>query len=188
MGVDPVDFQVDNLHSFNRYTYTNNNPYRYIDPDGNYAFLIPLAMYALTALAAVVTVQSTIRGGGNQAQADVSIGSLSFPGADVGDSAQWHSGKVHNETPEDALTKGRREHGEKRAEEAKTDKHRQVGDTNRIIEDGKRYVDSDSGHNVNVKGDRVVITDQRGNTVSQFKNSRKNTNSRVASGRWIPMD
>ena len=35
MGVDPVGFQEDNLHSFNRYAYGNNNPVRYLDPDGN---------------------------------------------------------------------------------------------------------------------------------------------------------
>lgn len=40
MGVDPVDFQTDNLHSFNRYTYTNNNPYKFIDKDGKYADLV----------------------------------------------------------------------------------------------------------------------------------------------------
>ncbi len=34
MGTDPVAFQESNLHSFNRYAYANNNPYRYIDPDG----------------------------------------------------------------------------------------------------------------------------------------------------------
>lgn len=34
MGVDPVGWQEDNLHSFNRYAYANNNPYRYVDPDG----------------------------------------------------------------------------------------------------------------------------------------------------------
>jgi RHS repeat-associated protein len=34
MGVDPVDYQEDNLHSFNRYAYANNNPYKYIDPNG----------------------------------------------------------------------------------------------------------------------------------------------------------
>lgn len=37
MGIDPVDFQMDNLHSFNRYAYTNNNPYRFVDPDGREA-------------------------------------------------------------------------------------------------------------------------------------------------------
>lgn len=36
MGVDPVDFQEDNIHSFNRYAYANNNPYKYIDLDGRH--------------------------------------------------------------------------------------------------------------------------------------------------------
>lgn len=31
---DPVGFQADNVHSFNHYIYANNNPYRYVDPDG----------------------------------------------------------------------------------------------------------------------------------------------------------
>ncbi|KZN68264.1 hypothetical protein N473_07510 [Pseudoalteromonas luteoviolacea CPMOR-1] len=34
---DPVGFKASNVHSFGRYTYANNNPYKYVDPDGNYA-------------------------------------------------------------------------------------------------------------------------------------------------------
>lgn len=35
MGVDQVDFQEQNpIHTFNRYAYAANNPYRYKDPDG----------------------------------------------------------------------------------------------------------------------------------------------------------
>lgn len=34
MAIDPVGFGEPNIHSFNRYAYANNNPYRYIDPDG----------------------------------------------------------------------------------------------------------------------------------------------------------
>ena len=34
--MDPVGFTESNLQSFNRYAYANNNPYRYVDPDGRY--------------------------------------------------------------------------------------------------------------------------------------------------------
>ncbi len=33
-SADPVRFDESNIHSFNRYAYANNNPYAYIDPDG----------------------------------------------------------------------------------------------------------------------------------------------------------
>ncbi len=37
MGVDPVRFDEENIHSFNRYAYGNNNPYKFVDPDGREA-------------------------------------------------------------------------------------------------------------------------------------------------------
>ena len=53
MGVDPVGFQEDNIHSFNRYAYANNNPYKFIDPDGRIAILaaVPAVISALTPIA-----------------------------------------------------------------------------------------------------------------------------------------
>ena len=38
LAVDPVGYSEQNLYSFNRYAYGNNNPYRYVDPDGSSAF------------------------------------------------------------------------------------------------------------------------------------------------------
>lgn len=37
MGVDPVAPDPSNIHSLNRYAYANNNPNKYIDPDGRVA-------------------------------------------------------------------------------------------------------------------------------------------------------
>jgi RHS repeat-associated protein len=34
LSTDPVGFSESNLMSFNRYAYANNNPYKYVDPDG----------------------------------------------------------------------------------------------------------------------------------------------------------
>jgi RHS repeat-associated protein len=35
MGVDPAEVEPHNLNGINRYAYANNNPYRYVDPDGH---------------------------------------------------------------------------------------------------------------------------------------------------------
>ena len=35
MGIDPEGFNPNSVHSFNRYAYGNNNPYKYVDPDGH---------------------------------------------------------------------------------------------------------------------------------------------------------
>ena len=48
-GVDPKGFDQANLQSFNRYAYANNNPYKFVDPDGRAG----LAAVALTAVAIV---------------------------------------------------------------------------------------------------------------------------------------
>ena len=36
LSVDPVGFVESNPTSFNRYAYVNNNPYKYVDPDGEF--------------------------------------------------------------------------------------------------------------------------------------------------------
>jgi len=49
MGIDPVGVQEENVHSFNRYGYANNNPYKYVDPDGRMPVLVlvPLILKAV---------------------------------------------------------------------------------------------------------------------------------------------
>ncbi|MFL7963361.1 RHS repeat-associated core domain-containing protein [Pseudomonas kielensis] len=37
VSVDPQEVQPSNIHTFNRYAYANNNPYRFVDPDGREA-------------------------------------------------------------------------------------------------------------------------------------------------------
>ncbi|ATB39676.1 hypothetical protein CYFUS_005121 [Cystobacter fuscus] len=78
-------------------------------------------------------------------------------------------------------------HGKQRANEARAgDTHRQVGDANRVIREGRKFVDSETGHTVHVSGDRVVITNKNGKIVTHFENSRSNTQSRIQSGKWVP--
>jgi len=36
VSVDPIGFVQTNSMSFNRYLYVNNNPYKYVDPDGEF--------------------------------------------------------------------------------------------------------------------------------------------------------
>jgi RHS repeat-associated protein len=40
MGIDPVGFNPNNIHTFNRYAYANNNPYKFVDSDGRDAVIV----------------------------------------------------------------------------------------------------------------------------------------------------
>lgn len=59
-------------------------------------------------------------------------------------------------------------HGQQRLDEAKYDPHRNVGDINRVIREGKKYLDTETGHTVYVRGNRVIIQTPEGKFHSQF--------------------
>ena len=54
LSIDPVTTDANTGGSFNRYAYANNSPYKYTDPDGRLAFLIPFIPYIATATVAVI--------------------------------------------------------------------------------------------------------------------------------------
>jgi len=53
MGMDPVDFVESNQHSFNRYAYGNNNPYKYVDPNGEAAVPVVIGTGIFLLVAAI---------------------------------------------------------------------------------------------------------------------------------------
>ena len=60
MGIDPVGVDENNVHSHNRYAYANNNPYRFVDPDGRE----PVTLTALAVNAGVGAVIGGVVAGG----------------------------------------------------------------------------------------------------------------------------
>jgi RHS repeat-associated protein len=58
VSIDPAAFSQGNLHSFNRYAYANNNPYRFIDPDGREAACITAGTSCVNEAGVVRGLQS----------------------------------------------------------------------------------------------------------------------------------
>ncbi|CAN7142861.1 NucA/NucB deoxyribonuclease domain-containing protein [Acidovorax sp. LjRoot38] len=63
-GIDPQGIVPENPHSFNRYAYANNNPYKYVDPDGRSARLawkVGVSLLALAGAASHLTPEQRAR-------------------------------------------------------------------------------------------------------------------------------
>jgi len=155
---DPIRFAGGDA---NLYRYVGNDPVNWKDPEGQLVFMAVLGPSAVAAIADVVT-----------------IGVLGKTISNILDSI------YNNENSNDSHEPT--EHAKQRSDGAKNDKNRQVGDINKVIKDGRKFQDTDTGNTVHVDGDRVVITDSNGRIVTQFKNPRKNTQDRIKRGRWCP--
>ncbi|MCU7829567.1 MAG: RHS domain-containing protein [Candidatus Thiodiazotropha sp. (ex Myrtea sp. 'scaly one' KF741663)] len=79
-GIDPIGVNVQNVHSFNRYAYANNNPYKFVDTDGRLSTFIQTFRRGLTRDEAL-----TVGGMGNAAimsagASTIVAGSTAIPG------------------------------------------------------------------------------------------------------------
>jgi RHS repeat-associated protein len=59
MGTDPKRFSQRDPHSYNRYAYGNNNPYKYVDPDGRDVIIaIARDTYTINSIGGTINVTS----------------------------------------------------------------------------------------------------------------------------------
>ncbi len=75
MALDPVWYTEKNpVMSFNRYLYVNNNPYKYVDPDGEF---LNFVIGAVIGVVAEVVVQTVVQG---KSFGDVDYGAVGTAG------------------------------------------------------------------------------------------------------------
>jgi RHS repeat-associated protein len=72
MGIDPKGVDPENIHSFNRYAYANNNPYKFVDPDGHSPIDVAFLIYDLGKLGVAAYTGVGVAG----AAADVALSAV----------------------------------------------------------------------------------------------------------------
>jgi RHS repeat-associated protein len=105
VSTDPAGFDEKNLHSFNRYAYANNNPYKYVDPDGRdpvrilglAAYPLGVAADAISQYAAFGSVDVGLAATSSAAEAGAWITSLTLAGMGVAAAADSAATAAANE-------------------------------------------------------------------------------------------
>jgi RHS repeat-associated protein len=72
LGADPAQVQPERVNGINRYAYADNNPYRYVDPDGHSAVDVVFLAWDIGKLGAAVYGG----GGAGEAAADVVLSAV----------------------------------------------------------------------------------------------------------------
>jgi RHS repeat-associated protein len=211
LSVDPVVALGGDMRHFNRYAYAYNNPYSFTDPDGRQGEFIALRWALAFAAADAATpdpsdaaapgkamvygsaIAGTAIGGGLFWLGNRAIESMSSSSSGGGDSSsgsgsssEASSGSAAATPPPDDDDNQFTRHGKERSDEARTDANRNVGDSNRVVREGRAFTDTETGNTVHVNGNRVVVRSPEGKIVTQFTNSRANTATRIRTGRWEP--
>lgn len=82
LSIDPKEADPSDLHSLNRYAYANNNPYRYVDPDGRSP--LDLTFFAVDALKLGAALYTGVNVGGAAVDLAISAAAVLSPVPGVG--------------------------------------------------------------------------------------------------------
>ena len=175
MSNDPVGFR--DIHSFNRYAYANNNPYKYVDPNGELAFLawfatppgIAALQYTGIALLGIIGGVAIVEGVNESAN---------------NDSDEWEE---YDDDWESANEEWLNNNSDSTTKHGKERENRGV-DKDKTREKGEKFTDTETGATVYVDGNNVVIDGTGGNVTSWSDQTDAETSGKVEDNIWAPID
>ena len=192
-SVDPIinrDEALVDPQLWNLYAYCRNNPVTYFDPDGRDSIfeklkkivdpVVPKGILPANMLPDTMYMDDWEEHKKSvDKQVEKAIGIAVIIGGVIVVIEISSGNEISGKTP----------HGEKRAKQARDgDTHRQVGDPNRVVREGRQFYDTESGHTIHTKGNNAIVTNNKGEEVTRFKTSRRNIQKNIKSGKWKPIN